>query len=92
MLDQMIRTPRERLLRLVEQLLPDLPGPRIVSAEAVLTDLGLSSIKMVSLMLEVEAEFDITIPQSDITPENFRSVSSMEALVARLGGHAVDKD
>lgn len=84
MLDQIVRTPREKLLRLVEQLLTDLPAPQPVSAEAVLTDLGLSSIKMVSLMLEVEAEFDITIPQSDITPENFRSVVSMEALVRRL--------
>jgi acyl carrier protein len=35
-------------------------------------------------MLAVETEFDLTIPQSDITPENFRSVASVEALLARL--------
>jgi acyl carrier protein len=35
-------------------------------------------------MLAVEVEFGITIPQSDITPDNFRSVASVEALVARL--------
>ncbi len=29
---------------------------------------------MVNLMLGVEAEFDFTIPQPEITPENFQSV------------------
>ncbi len=44
----------------------------------------MSSIKMVNLMLAVEGEFDLSIPQNDITPENFRSVLSIEALLARL--------
>ena len=44
----------------------------------------MSSIKMVNLMLAVEAEFDLTIPQGDITPDNFRSVASVEALLVRL--------
>jgi acyl carrier protein len=37
---------------------------------------------MVNLMLGVEAEFDFTIPQSDITPENFQSVETLKRLVA----------
>ena len=48
-----------------------------------LSDLGVSSLKMVNLMLAVELEFDIAIPQSDITPENFQSVNSIQALVQR---------
>jgi len=36
---------------------------------------------MVNLMLGVEAEFDFTIPQPEITPENFQSVKSLEAMV-----------
>jgi acyl carrier protein len=44
----------------------------------------MSSIKMVNLMLAVETEFDLTIPQSDITPDNFRSVATIEALLVRL--------
>ena len=48
-----------------------------------LSDLGVSSLKMVNLMLAVELEFDIAIPQSDITPENFHSVAAMQALVVR---------
>jgi acyl carrier protein len=48
-----------------------------------LSDLGISSLKMVNLMLAVELEFDIAIAQGDITPENFHSLSSIEALVDR---------
>jgi acyl carrier protein len=75
---------RDRLLRLVGQILnkPDSAGS--LPAEARLSELGMSSIKMVNLMLAVETEFDLTIPQSDITPDNFRSVATVEALLARL--------
>ena len=37
---------------------------------------------MVNLMLGVEAEFDFTIPQTEITPENFQSVETLERMVA----------
>jgi acyl carrier protein len=36
---------------------------------------------MVNLMLSVEAEFDFTIPQDQITPENFQSVKTLEAMI-----------
>jgi acyl carrier protein len=45
---------------------------------------GLTSLDMVNLMLAVEAEFDIEIPQPDMTPDNFRSIEAIEALVAVL--------
>ena len=47
-----------------------------------LVDVGLTSMDMVNLMLGVEAEFDFTIPQSEITPENFQSVETLERMVA----------
>jgi acyl carrier protein len=75
---------RERLIELVRQMQDQREAPRLLSIDARLSDLGLSSIKMVSLMLAVEAAFDITIPQSEITPENFHSISTIEALVVRL--------
>jgi len=53
-------------------------------SDARLSELGMSSIKMVNLMLAVETEFDLTIPQGEITPENFRSVATVEALIERL--------
>jgi acyl carrier protein len=33
------------------------------------------------LMLGVESEFDFTIPQSQITPENFQSVKTLERMI-----------
>ena len=46
-----------------------------------LVDAGLTSMDMVSLMLSVEAEFDFTIPQGEITPENFQSVETLRRMV-----------
>jgi acyl carrier protein len=57
--------------------------PKPFPLEAQLSDLGISSLKMVNLMLAVEVEFDIAIAQGDITPENFHSLKSIEALVDR---------
>jgi acyl carrier protein len=75
---------RERLLRLVAQILGKPEVAPSLPVEGRLSELGMSSIKMVNLMLGVETEFDLTIPQSDITPDNFRSVASVEALLTRL--------
>ena len=44
-------------------------------------DVGLTSMDMVNLMLSVEAEFDFTIPQDQITPENFQSVKTLELMI-----------
>jgi acyl carrier protein len=71
-------------LRLVGQILGKPDSAATLPVDGRLSDLGMSSIKMVNLMLAVEVEFDVSIPQQDITPDNFRSVASVEALVARL--------
>ena len=68
---------RERLISLVEQLLGR-PFDGEYALDQRLSDLGLSSIKMVSLMLAIEAEFQVMIAQNDITPENFHSIIAIE--------------
>ena len=76
--------PRDRLLALVEQILSanSITGP--ISAVDPLTSIGLASIDMVHLMLAVEAEFNITIPAEDITPDNFYSITAIEALIVKV--------
>ena len=74
---------RERLISLVEQLLGR-PFDGEYALDQRLSDLGLSSIKMVSLMLAIEAEFQVMIAQNDITPENFHSIIAIETLLLRL--------
>jgi len=76
--------PRERLLALVEQILGRPGASGTVPLDARLSEVGMNSIQMVNLMLAAEVEFDISIPQSEITPDNFRSVASIEALIVRL--------
>jgi acyl carrier protein len=74
----------ERLMSLVRAVLgvgAVIPAP--FPLEAQLSDLGVTSLKMVNLMLAVEVEFDIAIAQTDITPENFHSLQSIENLVER---------
>jgi acyl carrier protein len=76
---------RPRLIALVKEIL-DRGAEQAVPPDASLSELGMSSIKMVNLMLAVEGEFDLSIPQTEITPDNFRSVNSIEALLQRLMG------
>jgi acyl carrier protein len=75
---------RDRVADLVKDILQKNSISRPVEAGEGLVALGLTSIDMVHLMLAVEAAFDIAIPQSGITPENFRSIASIEAMIERL--------
>ncbi|WP_024336968.1 phosphopantetheine-binding protein [Bradyrhizobium japonicum] len=73
---------RNRIIKLVKGILEQNSLTADVTPEAKLVDVGLTSMDMVNLMLGVEAEFDFTIPQSEITPENFQSVETLERMVA----------
>jgi acyl carrier protein len=57
-----------------------------VTADADLREIGLTSLDMVDLVLSVECEFDLQIPEAQITPANFRSISAIDALVSALRG------
>jgi acyl carrier protein len=72
---------RDRILDLVKAILKQNSIAVEVDPESRLVNVGLTSMDMVSLMLGVEAEFDFTIPQSEITPENFQSVRTLELLI-----------
>ena len=72
---------RNRIIKLVKGILEQNSLSADVTPQAKLVDVGLTSMDMVNLMLGVEAEFDFTIPQSEITPENFQSVETLERMV-----------
>jgi acyl carrier protein len=80
------RTTRERVIGLVRQVLGTPAATRPLPIDARLSELGVSSIKMVNLMLALEVEFDLTISQNEISPENFASIESVESLMSRLLG------
>ncbi|MFI4886155.1 MAG: phosphopantetheine-binding protein [Steroidobacterales bacterium] len=77
-------TMRERLLGLVRKAMGPPGANRPLAVDARLAELGISSIKMVGLMLALEAEFNIAIAQAEITPENFASIASIEAMLDRI--------
>ena len=72
---------QDRLLALVRSILEQNAITAELDPESLLVDVGLTSMDMVNLMLGVEAEFDFTIPQSEITPENFQSVKTLQRMI-----------
>jgi acyl carrier protein len=77
-------TPRERLIAIVRQILGPAAASIPMPIDARFSELGLNSIKMVSLMLAIETEFELAIPQDDITPENFTSIATVESMISRI--------
>jgi acyl carrier protein len=76
----------DRVLAMVRGVLDESAIRADVHPESRLVDIGLNSMDMVMLMLKVEAEFDLVIPQHEITPENFYSVSTLERMIVRQIG------
>ena len=72
---------QNRVLSVVRSVLQQNAITADVHPESRLVDIGLDSMDMVALMLKVEAEFDLILPQFEITPENFRSVKAMERMI-----------
>jgi acyl carrier protein len=70
-----------RILALVKTILQQNAMTVEINPDSLLVDVGFTSMDMVNLMLGVEAEFDFTIPQAEITPENFQSVKTLERMI-----------
>jgi acyl carrier protein len=74
----------DRVVDVVQRLLKERSINRPVGSNDDLRAVGLTSLDMVNLMLSVEAEFDLEIPESHIKPTNFRSISTVASLVTAL--------
>ena len=77
---------KDRVAGIVLEILERRSVTQQVLADDNLQNIGLSSLDMVNLMLSVEAEFDLKIPDTDMTPRNFRSISAIDSLVTTLLG------
>ena len=74
---------QDRVLSVVRTVLEQNEINVDVNPESRLVDIGLDSMGMVTLMLKVEAEFDLNLPQPEITPENFQSVKTVEMMILK---------
>jgi acyl carrier protein len=73
---------RDRIIAIACRMLLKRGMTAIPGSEDNLREAGLTSLDMVNLMLAIEAEFDIEIPQSAMTPDNFDTVMAIDALVS----------
>lgn len=74
----------DRVVAVVQRIMIDREITRPVCTDDTLTEIGLSSLDAVRLVLLVEDEFDLSIPVSELTLTNFRSISTISRMVARL--------
>ena len=73
--------------QLLKLVLLAVPGLSSIKGDPLIADLrqaGLSSIAAARLMLEIEAIYNISIPDADLTPENFTTIRAIERLIERL--------
>jgi acyl carrier protein len=72
--------------------LPLLPAGAPLRPDANLTDLGLDSLGTVSLLIEIEDSFGITIPDEFLTPDTFATGDALWNVVGRLRLTLPDQD
>ena len=71
----------EELIKLLNELHEEVD----FEAEEALVDDGIiDSLDIVTLVTEINAEFDVTIPAEEIIPENFNSAQALMSLINRL--------
>lgn len=71
----------ERLYEILEDIQPDVD---FETTEHLIDDHLLSSLSILSLIAELEDEFDVTIPAVEIIPSNFNSAKAMWDMIQRL--------
>lgn len=71
----------EKLIAILKGMHPDVD----FAAEEDLIGTGiLDSLDIVTLITEINATFDVSIPAEEIVPENFCNVRAIDALIRRL--------
>jgi acyl carrier protein len=83
-LDRTGNSSADRVARLVRELLAKRAIDKPVGQDDSLSEIGLSSLDIVNLMLGVETEFAVKIPDREMTPSNFRSIAQIDRLVSKL--------
>jgi acyl carrier protein len=80
-------TVKDRVVDIVRDVLARRSIDRPIQDDEDLREVGLNSLDLVNLMLAVESELDLKIPESEMTLKNFRSIAAIRVLVASLLQH-----
>ena len=71
----------EKLLEILQELQPDVD---FENCEDLVDGRHLDSLTILSLIAEIEEEFDVEIPTVEIIPANFNSAKKIWALIEKL--------
>lgn len=71
----------ERLLEILEEIQPEADYE---TCSDLVDGHYLNSLAILSLIAELEEEYDITIPTVEIVPDNFNSAQGMWKMIQRL--------
>lgn len=71
----------EKLIEFLEGLNPEIDFEK---EDKLIDNRLLDSLTILSLIAEIEEEFDVTVPAVDIIPENFNSANKIWELIQRL--------
>ena len=72
---------KEQIIEILEDIQPEADYE---TCQTLIDDHILTSLDVLSLVAELEDEFDVTIPTVEIIPSNFNSVDAIAAMVDRL--------
>ena len=71
----------KRLIEILEEIQPEVD---YTTCTDLIDGHHLDSLSIISLVAELEGEYDIIIPTVEIIPENFNSAESLWAMIVRL--------
>ncbi len=71
----------ETLLEILSGLHPEVD---FESCDTLIEDKILDSFDIITIITEINAEYDVAIPAEEIIPENFNSADALYQLVERL--------
>ena len=72
---------KEQIIEILEDIQPEADYE---TCQTLIDDHILTSLDVLSLVAELEDEFDVTIPTVEIIPSNFNSVDAIAAMDDRL--------
>ena len=71
----------ETLLKILNGLHPEVD---FATCTTLIDDSILDSVDIVTIVAEIDAEYDVAVPVEELTPENFNSAQAIYDMIFRL--------
>lgn len=71
----------DKLLKILNDLHPEVD---FATCTTLIDDSILDSVDIVTIVAEIDAEYDVAVPVEELTPENFNSAQAIYDMICRL--------